>query len=154
VSIYLVRHAAAGDRGSWTEQDWLRPLSNKGHAQARGLLKLLSDARFGRIVSSPYLRCLETVAPLAGLHGRPVEIDDALAEDADLEATLALLKDVGEQGGVLCSHGDMIPAVLQHLQTMGVDLGESPRCEKGSVWVLLTDSGSVSAATYLAPLEA
>jgi 8-oxo-dGTP diphosphatase len=154
VAVYLVRHAAAGDRARWQGADWLRPLSPRGHAQSRGLLRLLADAEIGRIVTSPYVRCSETVLPLAAIRNLSVEIDDALAEEADLEATLALVKQGGEVGAVLCSHGDMIPAVLDHLVRSGVDIDPRAKCEKGSVWVLETRDGSVVTARYLPPLEA
>lgn len=151
MTIYLVRHAAAGNRSEWRDDDWLRPLSRKGHAQARGLVPLFHRASFTRIVSSPAVRCVETVAPLAGAHGIAIEINAALAEEADVELTLALLKEASSGGAVLCSHGDMIPAVLEHVRAQGVDLGPAPRCEKGSVWVLDAADGSVHAATYLPP---
>ncbi len=152
--VYLVRHAAAGDRSKWNGPDWIRPLTDRGRAQARGLLDLLGDAQFGRIVSSPYVRCSETVLPLAGARRMTIEIHDALAEGADVEATLALLKDVAEVGGVVCSHGDMIPEVLEHCAAHGVDLGPKPRVEKGSVWVLEMHGGTVREAHYIAPFEA
>jgi hypothetical protein len=66
VTVYLVRHARAGDRSRWTGDDWLRPLSVRGHRQAYLLIKLLADAKFDRILSSPYVRCMQTVVPIAG----------------------------------------------------------------------------------------
>ena len=72
MTIYLVRHAKAGDRAAWTGDDTLRPLSGRGHAQARGLLDVLADARFQRVVSSPYVRCMETVVPIAAARNMPV----------------------------------------------------------------------------------
>ncbi len=153
MTVFLVRHATAGDRARWERADWLRPLSARGHAQSRGLLRLLADAEIGRVVSSPYVRCSETVLPLAAIRNLPVEFDDALAEEADLEATLALVKQAGEVSAVLCSHGDMIPAVLDHLARTGVAIEPRGRCEKGSVWVLETQDGTVATARYLPPLE-
>ena len=154
MTIYLVRHAAAGDRGKWDGPDWIRPLTDRGRAQARGVLEHLKDATFARIVSSAYVRCTETTLPVAAAHSMTIEINDALAEGADVEATLALLKEVADDGAVLCSHGDMIPAVLDHLAAAGLALGPRAKVEKGSVWVLETRGGSVCAARYLPPLEA
>ena len=151
MTIYLVRHAAAGDRSQWDKADWLRPLSARGRSQARGLLHVLHDARFARIVSSPYVRCSETMLPIAGAHGLPIEIDDALAEGADEQATFALVKQCHDDGALLCSHGDLIPAVLEMLAADGVDVGPRPRCEKGSVWMLETDGGVVTHARYVGP---
>ena len=80
---YLVRHAKAGSRERWTAPDRDRPLTDAGkdpgHRAGRALL---GPAR-SRVLSSPYLRCVETVAPLAEALGLSVEEDDRLAEGAD-----------------------------------------------------------------------
>lgn len=148
--IYLVRHAKAGDRAGWDGDDRVRPLIPAGQRQARALCDVLDDARFTRIVSSPYVRCLETVVPLAGRHLVPIEPHDALAEAAPLDETLALIAECAAEGAVLCSHGDVIPDLLAHLAaTTDLDLGADPRCAKGSTWVLDTDAdGTVRSATY------
>jgi len=148
--IYLVRHAKAGDRDSWTGHDRLRPLTPAGHLQAVALLDVLDDARFARIVSSPYVRCLETVVPLAGRHYLPIQPHDALAEGAALDEVIKLVDECAPTGAVLCSHGDVIPDLIGHLAaTTAVELVEPLRCAKGSTWVLDTDtSGAVTAATY------
>ena len=70
VTIYLIRHAKAGDRDTWLDDDRLRPLSGRGHRQARLLIDVLEDATFDRVLSSPFVRCMETVVPIAGVHGR------------------------------------------------------------------------------------
>ena len=80
MTIYLVRHAKAGERAAWDGDDFMRPLSGRGHTQAFGLLDQLRKAKFERILSSPYVRCMETVVPLAGIRGLAVEPADALAE--------------------------------------------------------------------------
>lgn len=148
--IYLVRHAKAGDRDSWDGNDRLRPLTAAGLLQAVALLDVLEDARFARIVSSPYVRCLETVVPLAGRHYVPIEPHDALAEGAALDEVVKLIEECAPAGAVLCSHGDVIPDLIGHLAaTTSIDVGDPLRCAKGSTWVLDTDaSGTVTAATY------
>ena len=151
MTIYLVRHAKAGSRSEWEGDDWLRPLSPAGQAQARGLLGCFHDARFRHILSSPYVRCMETVVPLSGAHGVEIAPTDALAEGAPLEGALMLLKEHSDSGALLCSHGDVIPMVLDHLAAGGLDIGNSPRCEKGSVWVLKTKGGDVVTARYVPP---
>src|SRR5438105_15585861 len=64
-SFYVVRHAKAGSRGHWTGDHRLRPLSSKGFKQAEELVKLLRRFSITAIYSSPYLRCVQTVALLA-----------------------------------------------------------------------------------------
>jgi 8-oxo-dGTP diphosphatase len=106
-----------------------------------------------RIISSPYLRCLETVRPLAGAAGLVVEDDDRLAEGEGRRA-VELVRAVGGAGdnAVLCSHGDVIPEILATLANEDrVDLGPAPRVEKSSIWVLHGDGGRFSSATYVKP---
>jgi 8-oxo-dGTP diphosphatase len=152
MTIYLVRHARAGDRSLWRQADWLRPLSRAGRAQARGILELLVDARFDRVLSSPYVRCIETVAPIAGARRLAIEPEDALAEGGDLDAVFAMVNKHMGNGALLCSHGDVIPAVLETLRASGVDIGPDPRCPKGCTWVLEAERGSeITSVKYLPP---
>lgn len=152
MKLYLVRHAKAGDRSQWTGDDRLRPLSRAGQRQAAALIDTLAGIAVQRIVSSPFVRCMETVVPLSGALGLPVEPSDALAEGASLEDATALVRKHVTHGAVLCSHGDVIPMLLEHFAAQGVDLGPAPSCAKGSTWVLRTDwSGRVVRARYLPP---
>ena len=150
MTVYLLRHARAGRRSAWKGDDELRPLSKVGRRQANGLLDLLADAEIEQIVSSPYVRCVESVAPLAGKRGLAVDIVDELREGASLEDALRLLDKVAGQSVVLCTHGDVVQTLLTHLKANGVKVGKL-RMEKGSVWALETRKGHVTKATYLPP---
>jgi broad specificity phosphatase PhoE len=152
VTIYLVRHVKAGERATWNGDDRLRPVSKTGQRQAHQLVDALSDASFERIVSSPYLRCIESLGPLASVRMLAIELSDALAEEAALDDALALLRKHALGGAVLCTHGDVIPMLLEHFARKGVDLGPHPQCPKASVWVLETTSGGdVTSARYIPP---
>jgi 8-oxo-dGTP diphosphatase len=105
MSVVLLRHAWAGDRESWDGDDLLRPLDERGRKQALALRKLDVD----RIVSSHYVRCIETVVPLAATRMHAIEIDRRLAEGAGRSA-LELLAEL--DGGVACTHGDVIHDLL------------------------------------------
>ena len=109
MSVLLLRHARAGERAAWTGDDTLRPLDDRGLRQALALRDLAQRA-IGRIVSSPYRRCVETVEPLAEALGIPIELDDRLAEGASPQLALALLAELDD--GLACTHGDVIEAVL------------------------------------------
>jgi 8-oxo-dGTP diphosphatase len=111
VIVYLVRHARAGRRAEWDGDDRLRPLDERGRRQAEGLVAQLAGREFRRILSSPYVRCVETVLPLAEARGLSVEPDDALAEGAGSHAALGLLRRVGEPL-VACVHGDLVEDLL------------------------------------------
>ena len=152
MTIYLVRHAKAGERGVWEGDDQLRPLSGRGRLQARGLLEVLEDAHFDRLLSSPYVRCMETVVPLSGERGVAIEPVDALAEGATLDEALALARKHAAGGAVFCTHGDIIPMLLEHYANHGVDIGTTPQWPKGSTWALETDAtGEVISARYIPP---
>lgn len=109
--IVLLRHAWAGDRDAWDDDDRLRPLDERGREQAERLVEPLLELGVERIVSSPYLRCTQTVEPLARELGKPIELDEALAEGAPRQATLRLLESAGAPT-VFCTHGDVVANVL------------------------------------------
>lgn len=123
--VAFVRHAHAGSRSAWTDDDKLRPLSEKGRRQAQGLVSLLRPNGIVALIASPYLRCIQTLEPLGLAAGVPVTVDDRLAEDTPFEVTLSLLEHV-EEGTVLCSHGDVIPATIDALVRRGYPLTVHP----------------------------
>ena len=124
-----------------------------GRHEAHGLLPQLRDYPITRIVSSPAVRCLQTVEPLAQRRGLPVEPADALGVDADPAALVGLLLDPAAGEAVLCSHGELIGAVLTRL--VGPDLADVGQLTwpKGSAWVLEVDAGQIRQTHYLPPLR-
>jgi 8-oxo-dGTP diphosphatase len=152
MSVYLVRHAKAGDRDHWAEDDRLRPLSGRGHRQAYLLVDLLARAEFERILSSPYVRCMQTVVPIAGVRGLPIEPVEALAEGESLAGALELVAKHAISGALMCMHGDLMPMLLDHYASSGVEMCDELRWPKGCAWVLETDAtGEVARARYLPP---
>src|SRR5579875_2392373 len=104
-----------------------------------------------RILSSPFVRCVQTVQPLADRLGVTVEVAEELAE-GNGPAAVALVRSLADEKVALCTHGDVIPDVLVALADEDrVDLGPRPRQAKGSVWVLETDGGHFVRAAYLPP---
>jgi phosphohistidine phosphatase SixA len=150
VTLYVVRHAHAGDRGSWVANDDERPLSLTGRGQAAGLAGLLSTASIERVLSSPSVRCVQTVEPLAERRQLPVDVDKALAEGA-WRAAVDLVWSLAGTEAVLCTHGDVIPEVLDAVAQGGVRIADALRWEKGSVWALHTVDGRFTHATYTRP---
>jgi 8-oxo-dGTP diphosphatase len=106
MSVILLRHASAGDRNEWRGDDRLRPLDKRGRKQAKRLRDVLLTHDVKRVLSSPYVRCTQTVAPL----GLEIELDERLAEGAPPKRALELLAAL--DGAVACTHGDVIEAVL------------------------------------------
>ncbi len=149
--LHIVRHGAAGKRSEWEGPDEERPLTSEGALQADMIASETADVGVERIESSPYLRCVQTVEPLAERLGLPVERADALAEGADRGSIAALLDDVAGSRVMLCSHGDVIPAALELLQQRGVRFRSASECSKGSTWVIGHDGHSYTDAVYLPP---
>ncbi|HEY7259598.1 MAG TPA: histidine phosphatase family protein [Gaiellales bacterium] len=120
----LVRHATAGDRATWRDDDRLRPLDDRGRRQAAALPTALSELPIGRILTSPYVRCVQTVEPLAAALDLEIEEAAVLAEGSARAEVLPLLANVAA-GTALCSHGDVCHELVGPLRT-----------PKGSAWVL------------------
>lgn len=148
--FYLVRHAKAGDRSAWTEDDRLRPLSKAGRRQAEALVRASNGLRVDRIVSSPFVRCEQTVRPLALDRGLRVEPVEELGEGAQLEGLLELIAGLDGQAVVACAHGDLIPWAIEHLRGLGVPADEGPT-KKASTWMLEREGGAIVRARYLPP---
>jgi 8-oxo-dGTP diphosphatase len=104
----LLRHASAGDRDHWAGDDQHRPLDEKGRRQAEKIAEAFASEDIRRVVSSPYVRCIQTVEPLAAALGLEVELDDRLAEGGDGSAQEL----IDEAGVVACTHGDVIYELL------------------------------------------
>ena len=150
--IYLVRHAHAGKKAQWPGADLARPLSAQGRMEALGLIDRLGGRPLGRVLSSPAERCLQTVQPLAGRLGRPVEPSEALGVEGTAAGVLELLERPSLDRAVLCTHGELIGQVFEELQRAGIELSAPPRWHKGSTWILELDDGHAWKGTYLEPL--
>ena len=150
MTLYVIRHADAGSRGSWVASDDQRPLSRRGHGQAAGLVGLLAAVTVDRVLSSPSLRCVQTVEPLAEARGLSVEVHDALAEGGWRDA-VGLLSELAGTHAALCSHGDVIPELIDAVAAQGVQIADARRWQKGSVWTLHTSDGRFTHATYSPP---
>lgn len=149
--VLLVRHAVAADRHEWKGDDEQRPLRKRGRRQAEALVATLAGFEIERVLTSPFTRCVETVVPLAAARRCGVEETSALAEGASHDA-VALVRSLAGRNAALCSHGDVIPRVLEHLVVHdGLDLGHDPRWGKASVWVLEDDGERIAKAFYIEP---
>ena len=133
--IYLVRHAKAGERRVWEGDDEARPLSKLGWKQSDAIAKRLASKGATSLYSSPYVRCMQTLEPLAKRLGVDVEPEPRLHEGAPFEPVLDLLAEV-DSGAVLCSHGDIIPAVIEALARRGMEVETRPDWRKATIWVL------------------
>jgi 8-oxo-(d)GTP phosphatase len=146
--IVLVRHAKAGKRSQWADDDRLRPLDKAGRRQARGLMRFLPAFAPTRVVSADRVRCVQTVEPFAVSAGLEVEIDPAFADEAyldDPDTTRNRLLEIAKSApaAVISSQGAAVPGLVADLA--GV---ENVVTRKGSAWVLSLADGTVVAADY------
>jgi 2,3-bisphosphoglycerate-dependent phosphoglycerate mutase len=72
--IYIVRHCQA--QGQPLESQ----LTEKGFKQAKYLSEFFSNTKIDRIISSPFLRAIQSVKPLSQRTNIKIEIDERLAE--------------------------------------------------------------------------
>jgi phosphohistidine phosphatase SixA len=139
MALLLVRHASAGKRSDWKRDDWLRPLDERGQHQAQALVAVLARWKVDRVLTSPYVRCRQTVEPLAEARGLAIEERTELQEGAGREAAMALVKEIDGLPAVLCTHGDIVVDLL------GEEL------KKGATAVLEVDGGLTLLETVRAP---
>jgi phosphohistidine phosphatase SixA len=150
--LLVVRHADAGDKAGWEGPDGLRPLSPTGHLQAEGLVVRLEDYPVDRILSSPTLRCRQTVEPLAADRLLPVEPVPALGVEAGPSELLGLFWDLELRNTVLCTHGEGIGLLLTRLLADVLVADDPLHWPKGSTWLLERGDRRRVWARYLAPL--
>ena len=139
MTILLVRHACAGKRKKWRGDDRLRPLDAQGRRQAEGLVRLLQGRAPTSVLSSAYLRCRQTVEPVARALGLAVEDRHELEEGASADDVRGLGAELAGEVAVFCTHGDVVEAVI------------GAESEKGSTWVLRLDGGELRRIEYLPP---
>lgn len=118
--VVALRHAKAVTRDDWPGADTDRPLAPRGKKQAKRLVGPLAAFGVTKVISSPAVRCVKTVAPLAKSLGMPVERSALISQDewergrSDVRAVIGTVVR-GRRGVVLCSHGPVLPDILSEL---------------------------------------
>lgn len=133
----LVRHADAGVRRQRPGPDEWRGLTAAGHAQAQELVARLGGLPLLRVLTSPSLRCRQTVTPLARDAWLEVEPCRLLAIDADPTQLLRLLQHEETENAVLCTHRETLLGLFSHLALSGSRLIEGiARMNLAAAWAL------------------
>ena len=134
----LVRHAHAGNKSHWPGADDERPLSPRGRAEALDLARLLTDVGVTSLLSSPALRCLQTLEPAAVALGLPVQPCQELLADASEADLLRLVESAG--GAALCTHGETLKTLSAAWAPTWRRTGSAPPdmtgTPKGASWVV------------------
>ena len=138
--MLLLRHASAGQRLSSPGVDSFRRLDEAGRLMARQLVWSLADREITHVVSSPLVRCVESVIPLAQSRGIVVEERWELSPDAPLEDLVTLLVDLPDTT-VACTHREAFEKLF----------GWDVTIEKGGSWVVERNGSELVPALYLAP---
>lgn len=139
--LIVVRHAIALAKRRWEGFDEDRPLTAGGTRQAKAVAARLARHHPDEIISSPSLRCGQTVEPLAAKTDRPVRTSKRLGIDAGPRALelvhLLLTSRPPTSTIVLCTHREVLIETLPALAAeFGVTLGHRPPGAKGSYWTL------------------
>ena len=138
MTLYLVRHALALAKSSWSGLDSDRPLDAKGRRQVVGLTDWFATRAVDAVVTSPAVRCVATVLSVANHHDVDLVTTRALLVGADKEAR-KLVRRLGKQATrrgqavIVCTHGEVLPSLLDAL---GYDGDRSVQHAKGSVWTV------------------
>jgi 8-oxo-dGTP diphosphatase len=148
--ILLVRHVDAGNKRRWRPNDAFRPISKKGHEQLGPLLSRLLRTPINRIISSPVLRCEQTVGPVAMRLGLHVRTSKRLKREATTDDFMLLARKNQGRRILLCSHGEVIGPLISRLAAdPKVRVVGDLKWPKGSIWELTTRKGRIVSARYI-----
>ena len=149
-AIHLIRHAKAKNRLDWKERDHLRPLTKRGRRQAEALGERLRDEPLARLLSSPFVRCVQTLEPLAVAADLPIETTDLLAEGAGAESALSLLLPLAGEGPIACcTHGDVVFDIVRTVASSGVALAGPFDVPVAGTWIFDVDDGRVADGRFV-----
>jgi len=167
VPLILARHASAGRKADWAGDDFARPLDAAGQADASVLAGLLACfAPAARVISSPALRCTETVRPYAEGFGGTVEAEACLVPYGRSPAFSSRTEQAGalrhllsalvaqRRPAVLCLHRENLPEVIAAAcAVLGppAAVPADPALPKGGFWVAHAANGEMAALERYEP---
>jgi 8-oxo-dGTP diphosphatase len=168
LTLEIFIHMDAVNRNEWTGPGDARPLTELGRQQAERLAEeIAAQGPVHALYSSPAMRCTESIQPFAKRFGLPVTVEprfrdtqgysapagwergdgkgpDPLGGAASAGSAYAALLDMRRalpdgSRAVICSYGDIVPALLAFLAgANGIDM--PPRLDKkGALYTVVFD---------------
>ena len=154
--IVVIRHGQAEPKKGWPGADADRPLVGRGRHQAQRLSQTIGRLRPDRVISSPALRCVQTVQPLAESCGLPLEISQQWSIEAgkSVPGLGQDLIDTTPDGStlVVCTHREVLVRLLPEMSSHGKHkMGHRPPGAKGGVWILRFRHHNLTRVDYRPP---
>ena len=146
--LLLLRHASAVKRSEWTQADAVRPLTNKGAAEAESLAPLLAAYGIEQLICSNTRRCTDSLRPYAETSGVRCDEEPLFSEtgyqqhrDEALDRAVQLL--TIDRPTVVCSHRPVLPDLAVLLcRRSGID-APTRGLKASAFWVLHLADGRV-----------
>ena len=122
--LIVLRHAKATPRSDWSNGESTRPLLPIGRIQAAKLTNILAAYGPKTVLTSHWLRCLDTVAPFISNNEVRVVKRSLLSERgaklSPVRTAKLVRKFARRRGGlVICSHRPALPTILAAISAYG-----------------------------------
>jgi len=141
VPVLIVRHAKAIKRRAFDGgDDAQRPLDPRGPEQTAWLGPVLDAYGVARIVTSPAVRCVDTVAGYAAARGLPLTLEEAWSEAGHEQNPKGTIDTAGlllssTRPTAVCTHRPVLPAALARLLA-GASLPAPPHLDPADLLVV------------------
>lgn len=122
-ALIILRHAKATLRSDWKGEEAKRPLLSEGKKQAKALVPLIAAYGPKRLITSPWVRCHDTIAPYAETRKQKLIERHQLTELGNKKRparTQDVVKDLlgTSKSGLICSHRPALPSILAPFAAM------------------------------------
>ena len=116
--LVILRHTTATPRNEWVGEEAKRPLLPEGKKQAKRLVTLIDAYGPKRLVTSPWTRCQQTVAPYSKKTQRTLIERSQLTELSNQRGprkTKNVIEDTFGQNknALICSHRPALPTIIE-----------------------------------------
>jgi 8-oxo-(d)GTP phosphatase len=153
-TLIILRHTKALERGDWDEVDSERTLNEVGFDQAQLLIKHLEPFAIEEIYTSNYVRCVQTVTPMAhsrglGITQVPSLNEETFEEDPLRSVSFANALKQDEKNILICSHNPVIPTMLRGILNTKLKNKDLIKLEPGDAWIVHRVQGEIVGLDYL-----